>query len=88
MSAGITKEHLEQTLREKLSADHVEVTDTSGGCGQNYDVIIVSSIFEGKTLLQKHRLVNDAAKNEIAQLHAFSQKTYTPTQWVELSNKK
>ncbi|RIA82555.1 bola protein [Glomus cerebriforme] len=87
MSAGITKEHLEQTLRDKLSADHVEVIDTSGGCGQSYDVVIVSSVFEGKTVLQKHRLVNDAVKTEIAQLHAFSQKTYTPAQWVELSNK-
>ncbi|CAB4408914.1 bola-like protein [Rhizophagus irregularis] len=88
MSAGISKEHLEQTLKEKLSADHVEVIDTSGGCGQNYDVVIVSSVFEGKTLLQKHRLVNDAAKAEISQLHAFSQKTYTPAQWAELTNKK
>jgi len=44
-------------------------------------------VFEGKTILQKHRLVNDVVKTEIAQLHAFSQKTYTPAQWAELSSK-
>jgi stress-induced morphogen len=52
-----------------------------GGCGQNYDVVIVSSVFEGKTLLQKHRLVNDAAKTEIAQLHAFSQVRIMDCNW-------
>ncbi|CAG8522936.1 1081_t:CDS:2 [Paraglomus occultum] len=80
---AVTKESLEEVLREKLSADYVVATDTSGGCGQSFNVIIVSSVFEGKTLLQKHQMVNSAAKAEIAALHAFSQKTYTPAQWEE-----
>ncbi|CAG8481430.1 9986_t:CDS:2 [Diversispora eburnea] len=71
--ATVTKESIEKTLREKLEAEHVEVVDTSGGCGNSFDVVIVSSIFEGKSILQKHRLVNEACKSEIAQLHAFSQ---------------
>ncbi|CAG8639675.1 10846_t:CDS:2 [Funneliformis caledonium] len=84
----VSKELLEQTLKEKFSAEHVEVIDTTpGGCGQSYEVIIVSSVFEGKTILQKHRMVNEAIKAEIAQLHAFSQKTYTPAQWAEQQNK-
>ncbi|CAG8438451.1 14017_t:CDS:2 [Ambispora leptoticha] len=84
---SVTKESLEKTLREKLEAEHVDATDTSGGCGQSFDVIIVSSQFDGKSLLQRHRLVNDAIKDEIAQLHAFSQKTYTPAQWAEQQQK-
>jgi len=36
-------------------------------------VKIVSPAFEGKTLIQRHRLVNDALRDEIAKLHAFSQ---------------
>jgi stress-induced morphogen len=31
--------------------------------------------------LARHRLVNSALKDEIARLHAFSQKSYTPEEW-------
>ena len=61
-----------------------EVVDTTCGhnCGQKLEVVIVSPLFEGKGLLQRHRLVNEALADEIAQLHAFSQKTLTPAQWT------
>ncbi|KAF9171993.1 X-ray repair cross-complementing protein 6 [Mortierella sp. AD010] len=58
-----------------------EGQDISGGCGQNFEITIVSPLFEGKTTLQKHRLVNEALKDQIALVHAFSQKTLTPEQW-------
>ncbi|KAJ3300373.1 hypothetical protein HK104_001336 [Borealophlyctis nickersoniae] len=80
----IAKDHLERILREKLQAEHVSVVDTSDGCGQSFEVIIVSKLFERKPTLQRHRLVNDAAKEEISQIHAFSQKTYTPEQWAAM----
>lgn len=44
-----------------------------GGCGQNFELKIVSPMFEGKTTLQKHRMVNEALKDQIALVHAFSQ---------------
>ena len=40
-------------------------------------------MFEGLKTLEKHRLANDKLKNEIAILHAFSQKTFTPEQWAK-----
>lgn len=58
-----------------------EVTDTSCGCGQRFEVVIVSSHFEGKPLLQRHRMVNECLAEELKLIHAFSQKTYTPAQW-------
>ncbi|KAI9007224.1 hypothetical protein HDU85_003928 [Gaertneriomyces sp. JEL0708] len=82
----IPKAHLETQLKEKLQAEHIEVIDTSNGCGQSFDVVIVSKMFAGKPLLQRHRLVNEALKEEIAQIHAFSQKTYTPEQWATMQN--
>ncbi|CAG8454735.1 10813_t:CDS:2 [Paraglomus brasilianum] len=65
---AVTKESLEEVLKEKLSADYVIATDTS--------------VFEGKTLLQKHQMVNNAAKAEIATLHAFSQVNNIPTHTI------
>ncbi|SNX85237.1 uncharacterized protein MEPE_03946 [Melanopsichium pennsylvanicum] len=62
------------------------VSDVSGGCGQAYDVVIVSDAFEGLNTLKRHRMVNELLKDEIAQLHAFSQKTYTVSQYEKMNS--
>lgn len=80
--SGYTEEYLKQKLTEKLEATHVEVTDESDGCGGKFSAVIVSSQFQGKPLLQRHRLVNAALAEELKTIHAFSQKTYTPEQWA------
>lgn len=53
----------------------------TGGCGQAFSAIIVSSQFEKKTTLARHRLVNTALKAEVAAIHAWTPKCYTPEQW-------
>ncbi|KAK6497725.1 hypothetical protein TWF481_012128 [Arthrobotrys musiformis] len=87
-NSGITAESLEQTIRNKLEASYVSVIDNSGGCGQIFEAVIVSPQFEGKTSLAKSRLVNTTLKEEIAQIHAWSNKTYTPAQWEKLKEKE
>ncbi|ALC41605.1 CG33672, partial [Drosophila busckii] len=82
MSKYNTK-YLEDKLRQELQATHVEVYDDSDGCGGKFSVIIVSNVFEGKSLLQKHRLVNTTLAEELKKIHAFSQKSYTPKEWEE-----
>jgi len=57
------------------------IEDTSSGCGENYTVLIVSDEFEGKTTLARHKLVNELLSEQIAQMHAFSQKTLTLKQY-------
>lgn len=52
-----------------------------GGCGQAYSAIIVSPLFEKKTTLARHRLVNTALKTEVAAIHAWTPKCFTPEQW-------
>lgn len=64
-----------------------KVVDESDGCGGKFNVIIVSSEFEGKSILQRHRLVNTALAEELKTIHAFSQKTYTPEQWAKEQEK-
>ncbi|KAK6346025.1 hypothetical protein TWF730_010359 [Orbilia blumenaviensis] len=87
-NSGITAESLEQTIRSKLDATYVSVIDNSGGCGQIFEAVIVSPQFEGKTSLAKSRLVNTTLKEEIAQIHAWSNKTYTPAQWEKVKEKE
>ncbi|KOC69311.1 BolA-like protein 2 [Habropoda laboriosa] len=58
-----------------------EVVDESVDCAAKFSVTIVSSIFEGKPLLQRHRLVHSVLEKELKTIHAFSQKTLTPEEW-------
>jgi stress-induced morphogen len=52
-----------------------------GGCGQMFEAIIVSPQFAKKTTLARHRLVNGALKEEIAAIHAWTPKCFTPEEW-------
>jgi len=63
------------------------VEDLSDGCGGKFMVTIVSEKFQGKGLLQRHRLVNACLEEEIKSIHAFSQKTFTPEQWEKQQSK-
>ncbi|GJU37634.1 protein BOLA2 [Tanacetum coccineum] len=79
---GVSKEQVESALRSKLSPTHIEVVDTSGGCGASFQVEIVSEQFEGKRLLERHRIVNGALAEEMKDIHALSiTKAQTPDQW-------
>jgi len=59
----------------------LRLTSITGGCGQAFSAVIVSPQFEKKTTLARHRLVNTALKAEIAAIHAWTPKCYTPEQW-------
>ncbi|KAI4241631.1 MAG: hypothetical protein L6R40_004464 [Gallowayella cf. fulva] len=80
-NSGVTVSSLEVTLKEKLGAEHVDIEDMSGGCGQAFNAMIVSQQFEKKNTLARHRLVNSALKAEIAAIHAWTPKCFTPEEW-------
>jgi len=52
-----------------------------GGCGQMFQALIVSPQFEKKNSLARHRLVNSTLKAEIAAIHAWTPKCFTPEEW-------
>ncbi|KAM7365955.1 hypothetical protein PAMP_015431 [Pampus punctatissimus] len=79
---AITADHIREKLIKELAAVHVDVEDTSPNrCAASYKVLVVSSQFEGKPLLQRHRMVNTCLAEELKEIHAFEQKTLTPEQW-------
>ncbi|KAG1651598.1 hypothetical protein FOA52_006950 [Chlamydomonas sp. UWO 241] len=73
-------ESVKAKLTESLQASEVTVVDTSSGCGSSFDVTVVSSLFEGKMLLARHRMINEALKEEMKDIHALSIKAVTPAQ--------
>ena len=54
----------------------------SGG-GDHYQAVVISSQFEGKSLIQQHQLVYGAVSEAMASgaIHALALKTYTPETW-------
>ncbi len=61
----VTVTQVQQQLKEKLSAQQLEVYDTSGGCGASFEVsLLVSQQFEGKRTLERHRLVSPSRPRE------------------------
>ncbi|CAB4063069.1 unnamed protein product [Lepeophtheirus salmonis] len=67
-------EYVRNKLQKELAPKHLDIVDESDGCGAKYNVVIVSDKFEGKPLLQRHRLVNSILEEELKIIHAFSQK--------------
>lgn len=86
-SSGVTPESLSEKLKQTIGATYVSIEDMSGGCGQAFNAVIVSPEFEKKTLLARHRLVNNALKSEIAAIHAWTPKCLTPEQWEKEKEK-
>lgn len=76
-------ERVEELIRAGLPGAEVKVT----GDGRHFEATVVSADFTGKSLVQKHRMVMETVKAEIAsdELHALSIKTYTPDEMT--SNK-
>jgi acid stress-induced BolA-like protein IbaG/YrbA len=56
------------------------------GDGQHFEAVVVSPEFEGRSPLEKQRLVMATVTSEIrsGELHALSIKTFTPEQWQKL----
>ncbi|XP_017288790.1 bolA-like protein 1 [Kryptolebias marmoratus] len=84
---------VERTIRTKLTnvfqPEHLEVHNESHmhavppGSESHFRVVVVSSQFEGLPLIQRHRLVNEALKEELSScVHALAIKAKTPNQWA------
>jgi len=81
----ITPDEITSTLEKALPGCNVNARDLTGG-GDHWQVIIVSSQFEGKGLVEQQRMVNEALKEamDTQRIHALTMKLYTPEQWERL----
>ena len=79
----MTADELRSLLAAGLPCDHLEVE----GDGRHWFAVIVSPVFEGKRLIQRHQLVYAALGERIQtdEVHALSMKTMTPAEWAQLS---
>jgi BolA protein len=89
--ASDRRSRIEALLREQLAAEHVEVVDEShlhaghagaAGGGGHFRAVVVSPRFEGRSLVERQRLVYGALAELLrAEIHALALRTLTPAQW-------
>jgi len=83
---------IQQQIEQKLSAQfaplHLEVKneshmhDVPEGSESHFRVVLVSSQFEDKPLIQRHRAVNAVLDQELkGEIHALALHTMTPEEW-------
>ncbi len=70
-----TPERIKNYIAAGLECTHLEVE----GDGQHFSALIVSPVFVGKRLIQRHQLVYAALGDRMREeIHALSMKTLTP----------
>jgi BolA protein len=86
-----TKDAIINKLREAFSPESLDVTDEShlhaGHAGHrpggetHFRVYIVSSVFEGKSRIERHRMINATLSGELAgSVHALAIKAIAPAE--------
>lgn len=87
---------LEKTISEKINSSlvpfHFEVINESHmhsssiNAESHFKLIVVSSLFDKKNMLQRHRMIYDLLAYELSNgVHALSIHTYTKSEWQEKS---
>ncbi len=78
----ISLEQVEAMIKAGIPDAQVQVQDLTGG-GDHLQAIVVSSEFEGKSLVKQHQLVYATVQQAMATeaIHALALKTYTPEAW-------
>jgi acid stress-induced BolA-like protein IbaG/YrbA len=78
----ISLEQVKAMIEAEIPDAQVQVQDLTGG-GDHLQAIVVSSQFEGKSLVKQHQLVYGALRQAMDSeaIHALALKTYTPTAW-------
>jgi acid stress-induced BolA-like protein IbaG/YrbA len=79
----ISPDQVATMIQSGLPDADVQVQDLTGG-GDHYQVVVVSSAFEGRSLVQQHQLVYGAVRDAMSSeaIHALALKTYTPDAWA------
>ncbi len=81
---------IEQKLSGEFDADYLRVENESHmhnvppGSESHFKVTVVSTLFEGKPLVARHRLLYENLAEELAgPVHALALHTLTPKEWSE-----
>jgi len=76
----MTRDDIEAKISDALGDARVSVTDLTGA-RDHWKAVVISPRFEGKSAVERHRMVFDALRNEMmGPIHALTLETLTPDQ--------
>ncbi len=87
------QQQIERRLEAELDPEFLEVQNETHmhnvppDAESHWKVTVVSPKFEGLMLIKRHRLVNEALREELKQVHALALHTLTPEEWFEKAGK-
>jgi acid stress-induced BolA-like protein IbaG/YrbA len=76
----MTSDELQTLISANIDCEHIELS----GDGRHWYATIVSNIFEGQRLIQRHQRVYATlgGRMQTDEVHALSMKTFTPAEWA------
>ena len=81
MPAPISAEEIQSRIVAALPDAQVHIRDYTGG-GDHYEAVVVSTAFDGKNAVARHRLVYGALQEAMVErIHALALKTMTPQEF-------
>lgn len=72
-----TPEKIKLVVEEKMPGSRVQVKDLTG-TSDHFELTVISKVFEGKGLVDRHRMIYALFGEEMGGIHALSIKTFTP----------
>lgn len=77
---------LAERLKKLGPGTEVQVVDLTG-TQDHFQALIVSNAFQGKSMIEQHRMVYSLFKSEVDsnEVHALSLKTFTPEQYKKMT---
>ena len=87
------QQQIERRLEAELDPEFLEVQNETHmhnvppDAESHWKVTVVSPKFEGLMLIKRHRLVNEALREELKQVHALALHTLTPGEWFAKAGK-
>lgn len=78
----MTPEQMKERLESLAPGTYAEVTDLTG-TQDHYQAVIVSPAFEGRKMIEQHRMVYGLFREEMKteEVHALTMKTFTPAEY-------
>ncbi|NBU21074.1 BolA family transcriptional regulator [bacterium] len=75
---------LKERLESLCAGTRAEVVDLTG-TEDHYQATIISPAFEGKLMIEQHRMVFQLVQSEVdsGEVHALTLKTFTPKKYEE-----
>lgn len=79
---GMTPEQLKSRIEALAPGTSAEIIDLTG-TQDHYQAIIISPAFDGKIMIQQHRMVMEILQKEIdsGEVHALTMRTFSPAQY-------